>query len=248
MHYIPIKTPIVTTDTNLHDFLKSQIENKLQEGDILLISSKIVAFTQKRLVDLSDIKVSEEAQKYADISKSSAEFCQLVLDESDQILGAVPGAMLTIKDGVTIANAGIDQSNVPENNAVLWPKDPEEKATELLQFLKNLMGIKKLGIIMTDSHCLPLRSGSTAFALAADGFEGVVDERGEKDLFGREMQITQRNVADMIAGAADMLMGDTNESIPLVIVRDASVNFVDRFDQSLLKMEKEKCLFESLYG
>ena len=144
---------------------------------------------------------------------------------------------------ILIANAGIDQSNAEEGKAIMWPKDPEKTTREIWNKLKKERKINNLGIIMNDSRCVPLRSGTIGFALATAGFEAVEDEIGKPDLFGKKMRVTKKAVADMLASAANFLMGDCSEAVPLVIIRDAKVKFSAKKQNASLLIHPYLCLF-----
>lgn len=183
---------------------------RLHEGDIVCVVSKIVAFEQRRLRSLRDAKLSS-----------------LVRAEADEVLRDGEWA-LTVKDGVVTCNAGIDLSNSPKGFATLWPVDIWEWTHNFRKKLCMRFGLKKLGVVITDSRCAPRRAGVTGFALSFAGFHGVVDERGKKDLFGNTMKVTRRHVADSVADAAVLLMGETAESTPFAIVSEAPVRFTSR--------------------
>lgn len=163
-------------------------------------------------------------------------FARVALDESDLVLGAVPGALLCLKAGHLIANGGADLSNAPPGFAVLWPKDPWASAERLRRWAVRKAG-GPVGVVVTDSHCEPLRLGTSGVALACAGFLPVEDVRGRQDLFGREMRITQRAVADGLASAAVLKMGEVDESTPAAVLRDTGVR---TFSRALSSREREQ--------
>lgn len=243
MHLIPITTPILTPQDKLELVLKKHTFPHLKENDILVISSKIISVMQNRIIDLKKIKPNELAHKYAKETKLAPEFCALVMQEAEQILKAVPGGLLTIKNGISIANAGSDQSNSQAGTAILWPEKPFQTAQEVYELIKKKLNLKNLGIIINDSRCMPLRQGTIGFALSYWGFRGVEDERGKPDLFGKKMRITQRDVADMLASSANLLMGDSAEATPLVVIKNAPVHFSDNINPEEILIPHDQCLF-----
>lgn len=249
MKLYPLSTDLIQPNEPLIPHLKKSI-NKAgvvpQEKDILVVTSKVVAVSEGRQVTLDKYEPSEEAKKWAETSQRDPRFCQAVIEEADEIIGDCPGAILTITKGGLIANAGIDQSNSPKGQMILWPVDPYFSAENLLGHLKEDWGIKELGMIISDSCCLPLRNGTVGFTLAYAGMEATIDERGEKDLFGNEIIMTQRNVADSVAVAANLLMGDTTEKIPFVLVRGVDAKFCEVTEGSIV-MPKDECLFRDWY-
>jgi len=154
-----------------------------------------------------------------------------------------------MKNKVLIPNAGIDRSNVPEGQAVLWPKEPFKSAEKIRKELMSEFDLDELGIVISDSHCQPLRMGTSGIAIGWAGFEGVKDERGAKDLYGREMLYTKIAAADNLASAANLEMGETDASIPFVLIRWAKVDFTDRpASAEDYFISPEECLYRGLYN
>lgn len=229
MQLIPLKSRRLQPNDDLLDALKNALNQKseqFKEGDILVIASKVVAYSQGLL---------EKAG-------NKERFRSLIRKEADKVLEE--GEMvLTMKNKVLIPNAGIDNSNTPEGEVVLWPERPFETARKLLLELKQLLKLNNLGVVISDSHCQPLRMGTSGIAIGWAGFEGVQDERGNTDLFGKEMQYTKIAMADNLASAANLLMGETNASIPFVIVRDLEVQFSDKeFSEEDYFIEPKECI------
>ena len=203
-----------------------------ESGDILVIASKVLAYSQGRL----------------EAFESEEDFRNLVERESDKVLEK--GEMvLTMKNKVLIPNAGIDRSNVPDGQAVLWPEKPFESAEEIRKTLMKEFGLKKLGIVISDSHCQPLRMGTSGIAIGWAGIEGVHDERGAQDLFGRPMKYTKIAVADNLASAANLEMGETDASVPFVLIRDAKVTYSEKpACAEDYFISPEECLYRGLYN
>ena len=172
------------------------------------------------------------------------EFVQVVLEESEKVYGGVPGALLTLKNGQATANAGIDRKNAPGNAVVLWPLDAEASARRLRRKLRKTTG-KNVGLVIVDSRVTPLRLGTIGISLASVGFKRVRDLRGKRDLFGRRARITFQAVADGIAAAAQLLMGETTESTPFVLVRGISVEFDGRGGEAETRLSARDCLYMS---
>ena len=154
---------------------------------------------------------------------------ELVLQEADQLFDVEGGLVyLAYKDNLLVANAGIDLSNAPEGCAILWPERPWEWARAFRQGLKAHFGLIDLGVVVTDSHLMPLRRGVTGLAVAYAGFEGVQSEIGKLDLFGRPMELTEKAVADDLASASVLVTGEAGERTPFAVIRKAPVTFTDR--------------------
>ncbi len=200
--------------------LRSLKRNKitLRHRDVLAISSKFVALSEGRIVRLADVKPGKRARKLAKENKMPPELVELILKESDAVLCGVYGFLLAVKDNMIAPNAGIDKSNIYPGYAVLYPKDPFASAEKLRKDLLRKTG-KKLGIVLTDSRLMPTRIGTTGVAVACAGFEPVDNCIGRKDLFGNVLKFTKRALADDIASGAELLMGEADESIPVVVIR-----------------------------
>jgi len=250
MQLFSIKTPIIQANDNLVEILISSMKKQKSEpidGDILVVSSKVVALSEGRIVNYKTIKTSEKAKLLARQYDLEPGFVELVLQEADKVFGGVKRAILTIKNNMFIANAGVDHSNAPEDHAILWPKNPSLSADNIRKELKKRLNVN-IGVIISDSHCSPLRTGTTGFALATSGFDAVIDERGKPDLFGKTMRITQRAVADGLASAAVVVMGETNEKIPAVLIRDVSIQLTEQPSRSSTYFPPNECLFSSIYN
>ena len=183
-------------------------KGRLQEGSILVVTSKIVAIGEGRCV-----KIDESIDKY-----------KLVQKEADEYLSKdkmPPGYsfVLTIKNGILIPTAGIDESNA-NGYYILWPKNPFASAKTIYNFVKKEYKLKKFGVIISDSHTTPLRLGTMGVALAFWGFNPLKDYRGTKDIFGRKLKVTQGNTTDSLAVAAVATMGEGKEQMPIAIIKD----------------------------
>jgi len=205
-----VKTrPFLPPQDDLLSLLKESLSSlKLKEGSVFVITSKIVSIWQGRCIKIEDVPNKD------DLIKKEADF---YLDREEVPHGYV---MLTMIDNLLIPTAGIDESNA-KGYYILWPKNPYQAAKEIYGFLKESYNIKNLGVILSDSHCTPLRWGTTGIAIAYYGFYPLKDYRGAEDIFGREMKITQSNKVDGLAAAAVCLMGEGNERTPIAIIEDA---------------------------
>jgi len=211
----PIKTNIFRKGQSISDFIVDNIENNLVHNSMILaVTSKIVSLSEGRLV-----------------SKESISKAALIESEADHNFGEVGyGCYLTIKHGLFIPSAGIDESNSENGDYILYPKDPFASARNIWLELRSRWKINNLGIVITDSHTTPLRRGVTGISLAHWGFRGVRSMIGTPDLFGRELQMTSINVADGLAAGATLFMGEGGECQPLAYIGNADVTFVDEVD------------------
>ena len=246
MEFFDIRTRLVEVGSDLTKVIFKAVREagvEFFEGDILIITSKLVATCENRVISVSNIKPSKRAKLLGEKSSLPSEFVEIVINEAEEVYGYVEGAILTLKEGVIQANAGVDRSNAPPRTVILLPENPEKTAYVIHKKIREEEGVH-VGVIICDSNSLPLRIGTGGFALAVAGFEPVLDERGKIDLFGRPLQVTRRNLADSLAHAAQILMGESDEGIPMVLVRGAPVRLVNDFISSdVLKIAPEKCLF-----
>ena len=230
INILPVAAPVHYSAFDLPKTIIEAVETsgeKLQDGDVLAISSKYAAISEGRVVHMADIEVTPEAEALAGRYHMNPVMAQLVLQEADHIFGGIPmGFLLTYKDGVISPNAGLDRSNIPSGSVVLFPEYPYATAENIRQAIQVQAGVK-VGVILTDSWLMPGRLGTSGVALATAGFKPVQDERGKTDLFGNVMAVTRRGIADTISAAAQLVMGERDEAIPLAIVRGSSVELSD---------------------
>lgn len=200
----------------------------LQDGDVLVIAQKIISKAEGRLVHLSQVQPSARAVELAAQCEKDARQVELVLQESREVLRVRPGTIVVEhRLGFVCANAGIDHSNVSpqagedldaEGWLLLLPQDPDASAGAIRQRLESASGAR-LGVLIIDSHGRAWRLGTVGVAIGLSGLPGLVDLRGEPDLFGYRLRITQVGAADELAAAASLVMGQAAESTPVVHVR-----------------------------
>ncbi|CAN5653889.1 putative folate metabolism gamma-glutamate ligase [soil metagenome] len=223
-----LRTRIFHARESLDEFVISQVpKSHVRENMILAVTSKIVSLAEGRL------------QSRNEISKSD-----LIAREAEHSLGEIGyGSILTIKEGLFIASAGIDESNSESGDYILYPENPFDSAKALRDRLATSWQLKNFGVLLTDSHTTPLRLGVTGLSLAYWGFSGLQDRVGSKDLFGRPLQMTKVNVADGLGAAATLMMGESDESRPLACIWDADVEFTTETDPTELRVALEDDLY-----
>lgn len=223
-----IKTRLFEQGEDLTAFIVKHVP-ALPDRSILAVASKIVALAENRVVD------AEGQDKEA-----------LIRQESEWMRHVFGKWWLTVRDGMVVVNAGIDESNA-DGKMFLLPEDSFAAANFARRLLLEAFNIKNLGIIITDSRIMPLRAGVVGVALGYAGFEGVRDYRGTLDLFGRPMEVTQTDIADSLATAATLVMGEGNESQPLAVIEDAPVVWTETVDRNELKIPREQDMFKHLF-
>ena len=192
----------------------------IQEGDIVIIAQTIVSRSEGRIINLNDIEPSPFAKILAEETGKDPRLVEVILRESKGIvrMGSHHLIMET-RHGFVCANGGVDRSNVPgEETVSLLPLDPDASARKIRDEIKKLTG-KDVAIIISDTFGRPLREGAIGVAIGVAGIDPLYDMRGRKDLFGYELRTTIIAIADELASAAELLMGESNEGIPVVIVR-----------------------------
>ena len=226
MEIFPIKIP--KKDAGF-DLFRTIVESEFQfqENDIVVLSSKFVSMSEGSFIDLKSVRVSKRAMTLASKFKMDERIAQVTLQESDYVVSGIPGFLLTINDGMIAPNSGIDKSNCPPGKIVLYPKDSFKSAKQLRKKFSKKFGIK-IGIVISDSRLMPTRIGCTGIAVGVSGFDPVDDERGKRDLFGKKLRVTFKATADCLATIGVFVMGESNESIPIVVIRGAIVKKTER--------------------
>lgn len=228
----PLKTPKVLPGTvSLEELINSSLL-ELHEGSILAITSKIVSLCENRVEDMT-AHTKEE----------------LVRQESDRYTTAIGpyNFRFTIMNNTLIPAAGIDESNSGEYY-VLWPRDPQGSANRIRQYLTERYGVRRVGIVITDSTSMIMRRGTVGIALAHSGFAALHSYIGQPDLFGRPFVASVANVASGLAAAAVTVMGEGSEQTPLAVIADANfVQFQERDpspeELNELRIEAENDIF-----
>jgi dihydrofolate synthase / folylpolyglutamate synthase len=228
MNIKTIKTRIFKPDENILNFMEKYL-SRIAEKSIIVITSKIVALSEGRFVKKIDEKTKTK----------------IIASESDFVL-PTKYVCLTIKDGVVMANAGVDESNA-NGRLILLPNDSFETAIKIRNHFKKKHGLKTLGVIITDSRCLPLRAGITGVALGYAGFEGLKDYRKKVDIFGRPFHYSRVDVADSLATAAVLCMGEGNERQPLAIIENAPIEYSNMLNRDELKIDIKEDMYKPMF-
>ncbi len=198
----------------------------LGEGDVLVVSSKIVSKAAGRLICLDAVRASQAAVDLAAETDKDPRLVELILSESEHVSRKRRGVLVTKhRLGFVSANAGIDQSNIEggDDRALLLPINPDQAASSIRQQIQARLGIL-VGVIISDSHGRPFRVGNIGVAIGAAGLPTIKDLRGSRDLYGRTLEITQIAYADLVASAAHLLCGEADEGLPVVVLRGLDVH------------------------
>ena len=219
--------PLIRQDDNLADILVKSLQEtqiELQDNDIIVLAQKIVSKSEGRMVNLATVTPSQRAIELAQKADKDPRVMELMLQESNEVLRIRVGTIIVEhKLGFVCANAGIDHSNVmsggdTEDYVLLLPEDPDRSARNIREKIKQTTG-KTIGVMIIDSHGRAWRNGTVGICIGLSGLPAIIDERGWKDLFGYTLKITVVGVADELAAAASLVMGQAAEGTPAVHVR-----------------------------
>jgi len=223
------KTSIFKENEDLIKFILKYIK-KVPNNSIIVITSKVVALSEGR----------------TRVIKNQKEKIKLIKEESDFML-RTKYTWLTLKDDMVMASAGIDESNA-DGKVILLPKDSFKSALSIRKALKKKFKVKNIGVLITDSRIFPLRAGIVGVALGYAGFKGVRDYRGTKDIFGRILKFSRTDVADSLATATVLEMGEGRERQPLALITDVSIEFTEKVNKKELRVDPKEDLYLPLFG
>lgn len=224
----PIKTRVFREGENLLDFIYRYFK-KIPEQSVIVVTSKIVALAERRTAVVKNTKTKEK------LIHAESEF-------------SVPTkyVWLTIKDGMVMASAGIDESNA-NGKLILLPKNSFKSASLIRKKIKQKYKLKKIGVLITDSRTIPLRAGVTGVALGYAGFRGIRDYRGKPDIFGRKFHFSRTDIADGLATAAVLVMGEGNEQTPIAIIKNSPIEFCEKVRQKELHIDIQDDMYNPLF-
>lgn len=216
---LPIIKPGDDVAELIYEAAKAQ-GTPIREGDVVVISHVVVSRAEGRIVNLDEVAPSEFARSIARTHGKDPTLVEVVLRESKRIVRMRSGLLITeTKHGFICANSGVDKSNVPGERCVaLLPEDPDESARRIRERIKALSGCD-VAVIISDTHGRPLRRGQVNVAIGVAGMKPLYDRRGERDLFGHVLSAKCIAIADELASAAELVIGQADEGIPAAIVR-----------------------------
>lgn len=193
----------------------------LMDGDVLIVTHKVISKAEGRVYKLSDVQVSEDAYRYAELTGKDARLLQLILNDSSEVLRAGQGIPFITRHklGFIAANACIDQSNAGgDERAIALPHDPDKSAADIRSRLESQFNVS-LAVVVSDTHGRPFRNGSIGVAIGLSGMSGLKSFIGRQDRDGRTLNVSIDAQADLLASAAMLVMGQGSESIPFCLIR-----------------------------
>ena len=214
--------PLIKKGDPLDELLLKAIfdmDLKIQNGDILVIAETAVAKAEGNIIKLKDMDPSAKAMELAGKTGKDPKLVEAILQESEEVIKVGPDFIISeTKHGFVCANAGIDESNVEEGLATPIPQNPDKIASEIRTKIQNTTGAET-AVILSDTQGRTFREGAIGVAIGISGMDPLWDRSGEKDLYGRELKTTAIAVADELASAASVVMGQADEGIPIVLIR-----------------------------
>jgi coenzyme F420-0:L-glutamate ligase / coenzyme F420-1:gamma-L-glutamate ligase len=217
----------------------------LEELDVLVVTHVFVSKAEGNIINLDTVKPSQRAIEIATKTRKDPALVEVILQEAKDIVRLGPNSIITeTRTGIISANAGVDRSNVlGERNVAPLPKDPNASAQNIRAEIKRLTGVN-VAVIISDTHGRPFRMGEINVAIGVAGFKPIRDRRGEKDLFGYTLRIKQTAIADELASAAELVIGQASEGIPVAIIRGYKCYQVaENVSAAELTRPKERDLF-----
>ncbi len=240
--------PLIRPGDNLAQLLVDaarRVKAGIRKGDVLVVGQKAVSKSEGRLVDIDQVRPSNKALELARRTSRNPGFVEIVLKDSKKVVAADKTRLIvTTKQGWTCLNGGVDKSNVkgPVTYALL-PTNPDGSARRLRNQIRKLTG-RNVGVIICDTHSRPFRLGQVEETIGLAGLNPFVDYRGEKDLFGYQLRFKNVAIADELASAAELVMGQGRERIPAALVRGMKrVKFQDWARSSGLVVARREDLF-----
>lgn len=238
--------PLVSQGDDLASLIFEALKNNNQElrgSDVIVVAQKIVSKAEGRTVLLSSVTPSGRAIELGKAADKDPRLVELMLSESDEVVRHKPGVIIVAhRLGFVLANAGIDQSNVKQPDGdiavLLLPENPDKSANTLRTALTDKTGVD-VGVIISDSLGRAWRMGTVGHAIGAAGVEALTDLKGDQDLFDEELRVTEVGTADEIAAAASLIMGQTNQAMPVVVVRGLNVASTDKNMTRLLRTKDD---------
>jgi coenzyme F420-0:L-glutamate ligase/coenzyme F420-1:gamma-L-glutamate ligase len=239
--------PLIKNGDNIAKLILQALKNQkisLKEKDVIVITHVAVSKAEGNVVNLDEVSPSKKAKEIAKKTEKDPALVEIILRESKEIVRMRHNSIITEhNNGMVCANAGVDRSNIKgERNVVLLPKDADASARKIKQELKTMTGCN-LAIIISDTHGRPLRKGEINVAIGVAGIKPIRDRRGERDLFGYVLKIKQTAIADELASAAELVIGQTNEGIPAAIIRGYIYQISENVSATELARPKEQDLF-----
>ena len=237
-----LRTGIISAGDDIMQAILASAEGTcgIEDGDIIVIAESALASAEGAIVYLEDVTPSAGAEGLAAEYRMDPRVVEVVLGQSDEIIGGIPGFLLCLRGGTLLPNAGTDGSNAPPGALVLLPDDPDGSAASIREAILRATG-KTVGILVADSRTHAMRLGCSGVAIGCAGFGAVEDDVGRTDLFGRTLEVTKRAIGDNLASAAELVMGEADECVPAALIRGTKIPMTE--EQGIETIDAAECLF-----
>jgi len=216
---------------------------EFRDGDVLVIAETALATAEGHVIRLDTITPGPESIEMGAIYGMDPRLVEVVRRESNSIVGGIRGFLLCMKNGTLLPNAGIDASNAPPGCVIPLPPRPDESARRVRERIHSMCGVN-VAVIIADSRTHAMRMGCGGVAIGCSGIPSVVDDRGRCDLFGRTLEVTKQALADNIASAAEIVMGEADEATPAAVLR--GLGFPIGNYEGVEPIAADECLFMGL--
>jgi len=239
--------PIIKEEDDLAELICSNAKKRgvcIEDGDVIVITHIVVSRAEGNVVNLATIEPSEFAKSLGQRLNKDPALIEVVLRQSKSIVRMGNGNIITeTKHGFVCANAGVDRSNVPgERNVVLLPVNPDRSAQRIRRKIRKITE-KDVAVIISDTNGRPLRDGQINVAIGVAGIEPIRSRIGEKDLFGYVLRVKRIAIADELASAAELVIGQADEGVPVAIIRGYVYPKSEKARANMLIMPRKKDLF-----
>ncbi|MBT8507511.1 F420-dependent oxidoreductase [Methanomicrobiaceae archaeon CYW5] len=237
-----LTTGIITAGDDITQAILTSAETAcgIEDGDIIVIAESALASAEGAIVYLDDVTPSAEAERLAEEYRMDPRVVEVVIGQSDAIIGGIPGFLLCLRGGTLLPNAGTDGSNAPPGALVCLPDDPDQSAATIRERIRRETG-RTVGVLIADSRTHAMRLGCGGVAIGCAGFGAVEDDVGRNDLFGRTLEVTKRAIGDNLASAAELVMGEADECVPAALIRGTNIPMTE--ERGVETIDAAECLF-----
>ncbi|MEM4232055.1 MAG: coenzyme F420-0:L-glutamate ligase [Candidatus Nitrosocaldus sp.] len=245
---VAVSDPNVAEGYDLASLILDSLEVNglsLEDGDVVVVTQKIVSKAEGRVINLADVIPSEHAVEIASKYCKDPRVVEVILREARKVVAIKDGVIITqTRHGFVCANSAVDGSNVEGDSLTMLPLDPDASARRIRAGLMKATG-KRIAVIISDTFGRPFREGQVNVAVGIAGIKPLIDYRGLRDMYGKELRVTSIAVADEIASAAELVMGKS-KGVPLAIVRGVEYEYSDDASINELIREESKDIFLKL--
>jgi coenzyme F420-0:L-glutamate ligase/coenzyme F420-1:gamma-L-glutamate ligase len=236
--------PIIEQSINLSKIILDGLQREctaLKKGDIIVIAHTVVSIAERMVVQSKDVMITEEAERIAQSTEQKPQKVQVALNEASEVLTSDKVLITRTRHGIITDMSGVDESNAPPGCYVTLPRNPDASADQISEILSGELGFR-IPVIIADTQGRPWRRGAVNLAIGVAAMSPFTENAGKRDLYGRQLQSSQVCLADELAAAAELVMGQANEGIPVAIIRGISLKDENGSATQIIR-DKDKDLF-----